>query len=344
MPEPDIYSLSLDELARALVSFSEPAFRAKQIFDWLYVKKVHSFALISSLPKPLRDKLSEGIPFPVLKETARYKSADGTVKFVFELHDGQHIETVFIPTAKRGTLCLSSQAGCKFSCRFCASGLHGFRRDLTTGEIMAEVLAVMRAVAPKPVTHIVFMGTGEPFDNYDQVFKAIRSLNAKEGINIAARRITLSTCGIIPGIERMGTEGLQIELCVSLHAPNDAIRSTLMPINKKYPLKALLSACRQYARATGRQVTFEYILIKDLTCTRQAAEELSRLMKGWLAKVNLIVYNPVKEFTYSSPPASDVRMFQGVLEAAGVTCTLRSARGDDVSAACGQLRNVLSNC
>ncbi len=335
-------SLSLEELSRHLVSVGEPAFRAKQVFNWLYVKKATSFDAMSSLPKSLRDKLSAGLPFPALSEHSRHRSDDGTVKFLFELHDGQRIETVFIPTSKRGTLCVSSQAGCKFGCRFCASGIGGFKRNLSTGEIIGQVLHAMRTAAPKPITHIVFMGTGEPFDNYDQVFKAVRLLNHPDGLNIAARRITISTCGIIPGIERMAQEGLQVELCVSLHAPDDAVRARLMPVNAKYPLKELLAVCRRYAETTNRQVTFEYILIKDLTCTKTAAAALARLMKGWLSKVNLIRYNPVSEFTCQAPSMDEARVFQAALESAGVVCTLRSARGDDVSAACGQLRNKRS--
>lgn len=337
----DIYSLTLDELKSHLARLGEPAFRAKQIFEWLYLKKAASYAAMTSLPQPLRDKLVSAVPFPDIKVQARHKAADGTIKFLFGLADGQRIESVFIPTEKRGTICLSSQAGCKFGCQFCASGIGGFCRNLTAGEIMAQVLTVMREAAPKPVTHVVFMGTGEPFDNFDNVFKAIGLLNAAEGCNIAARRITVSTCGVIPGIERMAQVGLQVELCISLHAPNDEIRSSLMPVNKKYPLAQLLKACRAYAQKTNRQVTFEYVLIKDLTCSRAAARELSKLMRGWLAKVNLIVYNPVKEFSYKAPSKEEIRTFQADLEKAGVVCTLRSARGDDVSAACGQLRHSL---
>ncbi|MEI6437697.1 MAG: 23S rRNA (adenine(2503)-C(2))-methyltransferase RlmN [Candidatus Omnitrophota bacterium] len=335
----DIYSLSLTELTARFAAMGEPVFRAKQLFDWLYVKKASSFDIMSSFSRPLREKLAAMFPFPVLKEHARHVALDGTVKFLFEMADGQRVETVYIPTAKRGTLCVSSQAGCKFSCGFCASGLGGFARNLTTGEIMGEVLGAMRAVHPKKVTHIVFMGTGEPFDNYDHVLKAVRLLNAKEGINIAARRITISTCGVIPGIERFATEKIQVELCVSLHASNDLMRAKIMPVNAKYPLKDLMAVCRRYAKVTGRQVTFEYILIKDLTCTADAARELIALMKGWLSKVNLIPYNPVKEFVHRPPTAAEAQKFKDAVERGGVVCTLRSPRGDDVSAACGQLRN-----
>ncbi len=339
----DIYSLSLPELTARFASMGEPAFRAKQLFDWLYVKRASSYDVMSSFARPLRDKLAAELPFPAIVEHTRNVAADATAKFLFELKDGQRIEVVFIPTAKRGTLCVSSQAGCKFGCGFCASGIGGFVRNLTTGEITGSVLSAMRAVHPKKVTHIVFMGTGEPFDNYDHVLGAVRLLNAKEGINIAARRITISTCGVIPGIERFATEGIQVELSVSLHATNDLLRDRIMPVNRKYPLKELLGACRRFAKATGRQVTFEYILIKDLTCTKDAARELVGLMKGWLSKVNLIPYNPVKEFVHRPPTMNEAREFQAMVERGGVVCTLRSLRGDDVSAACGQLRNSLKN-
>ncbi|MBF0619605.1 MAG: 23S rRNA (adenine(2503)-C(2))-methyltransferase RlmN [Candidatus Omnitrophica bacterium] len=336
---PDILSLSKDEVISALSAMGEPAYRAKQVFDWLYVKKVSSCEGMSSLSKALRDKLAVQYPFPVLTEKIAQESKDGTRKFLFALDDGERIETVFIPTEKRATLCISSQAGCKFGCTFCASGLGGWKRNLTPGEILGQVLHVMRAVRPTPVTHIVFMGVGEPFDNYDNVLKAVRLLNDKDGLNIAARRITISTCGIIPGIERMASEGLQVELSVSLHAASEAMRARLMPVNKKYPLKDLLRACRKYAETTNRQVTFEYILIKGLTCTPQAIDELSTLMRGWLSKVNLIPCNPVKEFAYYPPDTCAVEEFQKALERNGVICTLRSARGQDISAACGQLRH-----
>jgi 23S rRNA (adenine2503-C2)-methyltransferase len=336
---PDILSLTLEELAGRVAAMGEPAYRAKQIFEWVHVRNVISFDEMTSLPAALRAKLVRELPFPVFTERERLVSTDKTTKFLFELSDGQTIETVFIPIKERAALCVSSQAGCKFACGFCASGLGGWKRNLTTGEILAQVLHARRAVRPRPVTHIVFMGVGEPFDNYENVMKAVRLLNAKEGLNIAARRITLSTCGVVPGIDRMAGEGLQVELSVSLHAPNDALRNQIMPVNKRYPLAKLMAVCRAYAKRTNRQVTFEYILIKDLTCTRKAAEELAGLMKGWLAKVNLIPYNPVAEFPYATPTRDEVQSFQKELERRGVLCTMRAPRGRDVAAACGQLRN-----
>lgn len=340
MTPSDILSLTQEELAAFLVTLGEKPFRATQIFEWIYKKGALSYEAMSSLSKDLRQKLNEHLPFPVLKELQRYVSSDGTTKFLWGLRDDEMIETVFIPTEKRTTLCISSQAGCKFGCHFCASGIGGWRRDLAAGEIVGQVLRVRAAMAPSGLTHIVFMGVGEPFDNYDNVMKAVRLLNRSEGVNIAARRITLSTCGVVAGIERFAKEGLQVELSVSLHAPDDEMRSLLMPVNKKYPLKSLMAACRHYAQKTNRQVTFEYILIKDLTSTAKAARTLAGLMKGWLSKVNLIPYNPVKEFTYEPPSREEAFRFKADLEAQGVVCTMRTPRGRDVSAACGQLRHA----
>ena len=334
----NILSLSLNELTERLSVFGESAYRAKQIFDWLYAKKVSDVRSMTSLSKGLRDKLSDGLPFPVLKQEKHQASQDGTVKFLWSLHDGERIETVLIPMEDHNTLCISSQAGCKFGCGFCASGIGGWKRNLDCGEIVGQVLNAARAMAPKSITHIVFMGVGEPFDNYDNVMKAARIMNAKEGLNIAARRITLSTCGVVPGIKRLETEGLQLELSVSLHASNDKVRNQLMPVNRKYPLKELLDACRHYAKETNRQVTFEYVLIKDLTCTEDTADELKGLLRGWLCKLNLIACNPVEEFSYQPPTRTEIEKFLSMLERRGIHATFRTPRGRDIAAACGQLR------
>ena len=336
----DVCSLTLAELAAQLKTLGEPAYRAAQIFDGIYKKHKFSWEEMSSLPKPLREKLSVLIPLPVLIQKDIHLSSDGTRKFLFQLFDGQLIETVFIPTKKRATLCISSQAGCKFGCRFCASGLGGWKRNLTTGEIVAQVVWAMRTCKDEAdVTHIVFMGVGEPFDNYENVMKAVRLLNAPEAFQIAARRITISTCGVVSGIKRMALEDLQIELSVSLHASNDELRSEIMPVNRRHRLNELMNTCRSYARDTNRQVTFEYILIKGLTCTPKAAEELGRLLRGWLCKINLIVYNPVGEFAYKAPSQDEIARFKEDLEKRGIIVTLRMPRGEDIAAACGQLRN-----
>ena len=338
----DVCGLTRAELEAELKSCGEPAYRAAQIFDWVYKKLAFSWEEMSSLPKALREKLITAIPFPVLIEKDLHVSEDGTRKFLFALSDGQLIETVYIPTEKRATLCISSQAGCKYACRFCASGLGGFKRQLSAGEIIAQVLWAMKECRDHgEVTHIVFMGVGEPFDNYGNVMKAVRLLNAPEGFQIAARRITISTCGVIEGIRRLSDEGLQIELSVSLHASDDKLRSELMPVNRKYPLRELMAACRAYATKTNRQVTFEYIMIKDVTCTDKAARELTALLKGWLTKINLIAYNPVSEFTYLPPSKEEILQFKSSLEHKGLITTWRTPRGKDIAAACGQLRHGL---
>jgi 23S rRNA (adenine2503-C2)-methyltransferase len=336
----DVCSLTLAELTVQLKTLGEPAYRAAQVFDWIYKKHKFSWEEMTSLPKSLREKLSAQIPFPILIQKDVRDSKDGTRKFLFQLFDGQLIETVFIPTKKRATLCISSQAGCKFGCSFCASGIGGWKRNLTTGEILGQVIWAMRVCQEADVTHIVFMGVGEPFDNYENVMRAIRLLNAPEAFQIAARRITISTCGVVPGIKRMATEDLQIELSVSLHAADDDTRSEIMPVNRKYRLNELMNTCRAYAKDTNRQVTFEYILIKDLTCTQKAADELGRLLRGWLCKINLIAYNPVTEFAYQTPCEDEIKRFKESLEKRGIIVTFRMPRGEDIAAACGQLRNA----
>lgn len=335
----DICSLTLEALRTRLVALGHPAYRAGQVFEWVYQKKAPSYELMSSLPAPLREALAREFPFPHIEEKKVLRSADGTGKFLWAMHDGESVETVFIPMEDHNTLCISSQAGCKFGCKFCASGLGGWKRNLTTGEIMGQVLAAARRVAPLRITHIVFMGTGEPFDNYDEVMQAVRLMNAPEALNIAARRITISTSGVVPGIRRFSGEGRQIELSVSLHAASDRLRDELMPVNKKYPLKELMAVCREHAKKTGRQVTFEYILIKGKNCAAEDARQLGKMLKGWLAKVNLIPYNENQEFPFKAPVRAEVDQFRAWLEAEGVHTTLRSPRGTDISAACGQLRH-----
>ena len=245
---------------------------------------------------------------------------------------------MLIPVKDRLTACLSSQAGCPFSCGFCASGIAGFKRNLQVSEITGQLLEIDYTLKDSAVTNVVFMGTGEPLDNYENVLKAIRIINASQGFNIGARRITISTCGIIPGIKRLSAEGLQIELSVSLHAADDNTRARLMPVNKKYPLKNLISACKDYAALTKRQVTFEYVLIKGLNCSKEAADNLVRLLTGWECKVNLLVYNPVQEFPYQPADEGEIEFFIWLLRKQRIMVTMRRSRGKDIDGACGQLR------
>ncbi|MBF0531608.1 MAG: 23S rRNA (adenine(2503)-C(2))-methyltransferase RlmN [Candidatus Omnitrophica bacterium] len=334
----NILDLNYIELSGWLSDQGETAFRPGQIWDWIYRKSVRDFSGMTDLPAKLRQNLSAYFILGRPIAAQKFHSSDGTVKFLFAWPDGESVETALIPAGKRSTVCVSNQAGCKFGCQFCASGQPGFRRDLTAGEIIAQVLEANGTLPDRPVSHIVFMGMGEPLDNYDQVIKAARILNDRRGMNIAARRITISTCGIVPGIMRLADEGLQFELAVSLHASDDGLRDQLMPVNRRYPLNALLTACRAYCQKTNRQITFEYLLIKDLTCTSLAARQLARLFQGIIAKMNLIAYNPVVGFSYQTPEAAEVRMFQQELKRRGVHATLRASRGRDMPAACGQLR------
>ncbi|MBN1869723.1 MAG: 23S rRNA (adenine(2503)-C(2))-methyltransferase RlmN [Candidatus Omnitrophica bacterium] len=337
----DIRDLSYPELTAYLDSIHEAPFHADQVFEWIYQKQVRQFDRMSNLSSGLRAQFKGHF---ILFEPAvlqKNVSSDGTVKVLFELQDKEKIETVMIPASQRVTLCVSTQAGCKFGCRFCASGIGGWKRNLTCAEILSQILAMNRITEARRISHIVFMGVGEPLDNYDNLIKAVRVINSPKGLNIAARRITVSTCGIIPMIKKLAEEGLQIELAVSLHGFSDESRNILMPVNKKYPIKDLIDACRQYSEATRRQITFEYILIKGVTCTEKAAEGLGRLLKGLLCKINLIPCNPVSEFDYEPPSRDQICSFRDQLQRLGVHATIRTPRGKDVSAACGQLRHTI---
>ncbi|MEI6631792.1 MAG: 23S rRNA (adenine(2503)-C(2))-methyltransferase RlmN [bacterium] len=334
----DIKELNLEELTRILKTWQEESFRAGQVFSWVYKKGAKDFDSMSDLSSGLRLKLKENFSFGLLKLLDKRLSADGTQKFLFGLADKGSVEAVSIPAESRVTGCLSTQVGCKFACSFCASGLHGFKRNLSVAEILEQVLFIKDSSKAKKLTHLVFMGTGEPLDNYDNLLKSIRIINSKDAFNIGARRITISTCGITPGIKRLAEEGLQIELSVSLHASDDKTRSRIMPINKRYPLKALLEACREYIKKTNRQITFEYVLIRGLNSNLQSSRELGRILRGLICKVNLIPANFVEELRIAPPNKPEALYFRDSLLKAGINVTLRKPRGEDIEAACGQLR------
>ena len=333
-----ILGLNLEELGKVLEDWGQPRFRAGQIFSWIYKKRVADFDAMSDLPQELRRLLKDNFRLFVLNPVKALKSRDGTEKFVFGLDDGNFIETVSIPAQKRVTVCLSTQVGCKFGCFFCASGVMGFKRNLTSAEIIGQVVYLNNDSADKNITHLVFMGIGEPLDNYDFVIKAIRIINSPHTLNIGARRITISTSGIIPAIKKLSGEGLQIELSVSLHAADDKTRLRLMPINKIYPLKDLITACREYISKTNRQITFEYVLIKDINSGLQNALKLSKILKGLNCKVNLIPCNIIKELKVQPPENTEILSFRDRLLKSGINVTLRRPRGEDIEAACGQLR------
>ncbi len=341
-----LYDLTLAELTDWAIRHGQPAYRAKQIFHSLYQKGIADPGGMSDLPKELRDLLSGQFSGPTLEVVTEQKSADGTTKWLFRLGDGQFIESVLIPVegrasgkrSERKTICLSTQVGCAYGCAFCASGMDGFRRNLSAGEIVQEVLAAERSLKPARVTNLVFMGMGEPLSNYDNLLRAVRVLNDPEGLKVGARKITISTVGLVPMIERLSKEGLQVELSISLHAPNDDLRGQIMPVNRRYPLSQLMGAARAYVRATKRIITFEYILIDGVNDAPEQARELAALLKGLLCKVNLIPCHPIPGAPFARPPMKRMLAFEGVLKEKKIVCTLRRSRGLDIDGACGQLR------
>lgn len=337
----DIRDLSLEELTEHFKSSGAEAFRAEQVFQWVYQKGAWEFESMSNIPKGLRDQLHQQFVLMRNEIAQKIVSEDGTTKFLFNLHDHEKIESVLIPTPTRTTACISTQAGCKFGCKFCASGIGGWQRNLSCAEIVTQVLHVKEEAlkGKKPLTNIVFMGTGEPLDNFENLMKAIRIINSPKGINIGARHITISTVGVVPKIRELSQQGLQVELAISLHGFDNPSRNVLMPVNKKYPFDELIAACREYVRKTSRQITFEYILIKDVTCTPHAVESLKKAFKGIICKMNLIPYNPVSEFGHKTPTVEEMVKFRDSLEDGGVHATIRTPRGKDVNAACGQLRH-----
>jgi len=332
----EILDLTFDELTAELAALGERPFRSGQIFSWLYQKRASSFDEFTSLSKDLRAKLGRRFTLGRVNIADRLASGDGTVKFLFRLPDGQAIETVLIPAGSRTTVCLSTQVGCKFGCAFCASGMHGFKRNLAPSEIVGQVLAVGKA-ADAGITNYVFMGMGEPLDNFDNVAAAIRIMNAPEGLAIAARRITVSTAGFVPGLARLAALGLQVNLSVSLHAVTEKLRSELMPINRKYPLEKLIEACESYSRAGGRMITLEYVLIHGVNDGLDAADGLAGIAKRLKAKVNLIAYSPVCGPAFKAPSPGAIARFEHRLGERGVPATVRESKGADIAAACGQL-------
>ena len=351
-----ILDLTLKDLESYLKKEGFAGFIAHQVFSWIYKKSIYDFDRMTDLPKELRNFLKSNFYILSLSLIKKQVSSDGTQKFLFGLSDKQGIESVIIPTSRRLTACISTQVGCRFACRFCASGAQGFKRNLKSGEIIEQVI-YLKDTAGRRLNNLVFMGVGEPLDNYDNVLKAVRILNSSYGLNIGARKMTLSTCGLIPGIQRLAEENLQIELSISLHAGDNQIRSYLMPINKKYPLEKLLSACRAYFKKTKRQITFEYVLIKGINADLKQAKRLTKLLAGLDAKVNLIPASPNKfgftpldkstqqdKFHYltgfTPPNKLEILLFCDILLKAGIPATVRRPRGADIQAACGQLRFV----
>jgi len=326
------------ELTALIESLGQPAYRADQIWQWLYVKNVSDWAQMKNVPAALRTRLADQFCLTAATEIKTDGESGGTRKILVGLRDGERVEEVLIPADDRRTVCVSSQVGCRFRCAFCASGQAGFRRHLETGEIVAQVLLAWRGFGEKP-THVVVMGVGEPFDNYDAVLKAVRIINDQDGLCIGARRITISTAGVIPGIDRLADEGLQVELSVSLHAPSDKLRSELMPINRTYPLPRLLKACEEYFQKTNRIITFEYTLIASVNDQPRHAKELATLLAPLPFRVNFIPMSPVAEYPGAPSSTAVAEQFIRALDKEGINATLRASRGTTVHAACGQLRS-----
>ena len=336
-----IYSYSLEELTKIMLAMGQSAYRGKQIFSWLYKKRVKSFDEMNDISLSFREELKKNFDFFLPTIDVMEKSKDGTIKCLFKLRDGERVEGVLMHYVYGYSVCVSSQVGCNMSCAFCASGLLKKKRNLTPDEMLGQVLAFDEILRKdgNHVTHCVVMGTGEPFDNYDNVLSFIRILNSPFALDIGARHITVSTCGVVPSILRFGKEGLQVNLAISLHAPTNELRDKLMPINKAYPLEKLIPAIIQYGNdSNGRRVTFEYILIKGVNDSIEDAKKLERLIRPTFGYVNLIPYNPVVENGYERADDESVTLFHNHLLSKKVKSTIRKEFGSDIDAACGQLR------
>lgn len=338
MEKIDIKSMNIEELEQLLQAWGEPKFRGKQIFDWLHQKQVDSFEEMTNLPKSLREKLKEKAAINGVEIVRRLVSQiDGTRKYLFALADGAIIESVWMQYEHGNTVCISTQVGCRMGCKFCASTLDGVERGLTAGEMLSQIYAIQKDCGER-VHGTVLMGSGEPLDNYENVLKFLRLINDPKGQNMGQRHITLSTCGLVEQIDRLAEEDLQITLAVSLHAPNDAIRTQTMPIAKVYSMEQLLAACRRYAEKTKRRITFEYALIHGVNDRDEQARELAGKLKELLCHVNLIPVNDVKERNYCRSSSEQVKRFAAILNDTGVETTVRRKLGSDINAACGQLR------
>ena len=330
-------SMTIAEIGTVLKELGQPAFRAKQVYSWLH-KGVRSYDEMTNLPKALRDILAEKYPLYTPKVVRRQESQkDGTIKFLWELEDGNCVETVLMRYHYGNTVCISTEVGCRMGCAFCASTIGGLVRRLEPYEILDQVLFT-QIESGQPISHIVLMGIGEPLDNFDNVMRFLELVNSPEGMNISMRHISLSTCGLVPMIDKLAEKKLQISLAISLHGPNDEIRNKIMPVNKAYPMDVLLAACHRYYEATSRRIHFEYAMIDGLNDREQDARELLRRLKGIQAHVNMIPLNHVEESPLKPSSRQAVQRFQKILEDGGISATVRRTLGGDIDASCGQLR------
>ncbi|WP_125153786.1 23S rRNA (adenine(2503)-C(2))-methyltransferase RlmN [Clostridium rectalis] len=333
----NILDLNLFELKLWMKENGESAFRGKQIFDWIY-KGIYNFNDMKNIPKNTTDKLNKNFYFSIPQVLRKLKSQkDDTYKFLFKYKDGNIIESVVMKYKHGNSICVSTQIGCKMGCKFCASTLDGIVRNLTCGEILGQILKAQDEIGEK-ISNVVLMGSGEPLDNFYNVVKFIKLINAKEGLNIGQRHITLSTCGIVPKIVELADKGLQITLAISLHASNDVMRKEIMPVAHKYNINELIDGCKYYINNTNRRITFEYALVKGVNDSDKNAEELSSMLKGILCHVNLIPVNEIKENNFKKSSLESIKKFSNILIKNGIETTIRREMGADINAACGQLR------
>lgn len=336
----EICGFTLDEFKDWMDRNGEKSFRAPQVLDWIYNKQVLSFAEMTNLSKELKAKLSASFQFPLIQQVRMLESEDGeTIKFLWQLACGKKVESVLILSDERRTVCVSSQVGCPARCAFCASGKEGLLRNLSAAEIVEQVLHINQYLKPKGerVSHIVFMGMGEPLENYEAVVKAIQIIHAPEGFNISQRRITVSTVGVVEGILRLAKEELKVNLALSLHAPNQHIRKKIIPYARRYPLEEVLMAVDEYAYRTKRDITYEYTLLAGINDKKESAHELATLLADKQCTVNLIPYNPVDGLHLQRPEKEQIENFRTILDDAGINTTWRYTKGKDIAAACGQL-------
>ncbi|MBR3780170.1 MAG: 23S rRNA (adenine(2503)-C(2))-methyltransferase RlmN [Clostridia bacterium] len=334
----DILSMTFGELSDEFVFLGYPKFRAKQVYEWLHKHLVSDYDEMSNLPKNLREELKEKLPIHCCKiEKKQVSKLDNTVKYLFQLHDGDFIESVVMKYKYGYTICVSSQVGCKMGCAFCASTLGGFKRSLTAGEILSQLYTAQKDIGER-ISHIVLMGMGEPLDNFENVMRFLELVTDEQGVNISMRNISLSTCGIVPKIKELLDKHLQLTLSISLHAPSDDIRSGIMPINKKYSVDELLKICRKYTNETSRRISFEYSMLSGFNDTDECARLLASKLKGMLCHVNLIPVNEVAESPYKPSTSERIEKFIDILSKSGINATVRRKLGSDIDASCGQLR------
>jgi len=333
----NIKDYNLDELKQEIANLGEKPFRAEQIFKWLYVEKVEEFDDMTNISLELREKLKNGYTMCNFKILKKQEATDGTKKYLFDTLDGNAIETVLMKYHHGYTICISCQIGCRMGCDFCASTGIAFVRNLTSGEVVEQILAVEQEENVK-ISNVVFMGIGEPLDNYDNVINAIRIMNNQKGLNIGARHISISTSGLVPKIYRLAEENIQCTLSISLHATNNDKRSEMMPINRKYPIEELIQACKNYIAKTNRRISFEYALAKGANDDLGDAERLVKLLRGMLCHVNLIPINKIDNGVYVKSSVENIMKFRDYLNEHGITATIRRELGSEIEAACGQLR------